>query len=112
MNSETLREINQVSPYIEKERARLFKLESEVEEKGKAAQSFITHPFWVIFDKDLERLIEDMNSRLINGTDLKKSQMDRLIDNIRLAKLFRKAPSSYIEKMRLLVNRKLKSRKE
>ena len=112
MNSETLKDFNNVSPYIENERAKQARLESEVEEKGELALSFMQHRFWLLFDKELEKIIDDMNNRLINSGDLKKSQMDRLIDMIRLTKVFRKIPSAYVDKLKLLIDRKRKLIKE
>lgn len=113
MNSEVLKDIvTSKSTFAEKERERLSKLEGEVESKGELAMSFMKHPYWQIFDKDLEKLKDDLNAKLLSGYDLKKSQMDRIIQVINMVELFRRNPKGYIDKMRLLVDRRRKSIKE
>lgn len=109
MNSEFKAELDaQSNSFNENQKEKQAKLESEVKGKGEAALAFMKHPFWVLFDKDLQKLEEDLMKKLLSGGDLKKGQQDRIIDAINLTKTFRSMPESYVTKLKLLVSRKIK----
>jgi hypothetical protein len=106
MNSETLRDIKlSENSFAAKQRERQAKLESEVIEKGNAALSFTQHPYWLIFENDLIKLKGDITEKILSG-DLQKLQIDKFINIVQMIDVFIKNPRGYIDKMKLLVNRK------
>jgi hypothetical protein len=111
MNSEVFKDITErerAKGAIEKDK--IEKADNQVFAEGHAIELMMQTDGWKIVSRDLELHQTGIMNKLRSEKGLSRSTMERYIDNINNIELFRLQPMKYINRMKMLIQRKVRGK--
>jgi hypothetical protein len=109
MNSEIYKEIlTAESKHVQQQKEKQDMADSLVRAEGNAIELMMNTAGWKLVDRDLELLQAGLMNKLRHTEGLTKSTMDRYIDQMNIIEVFRKNPVKYINRMKMLIKRKVR----